>query len=251
MKNVISSLGSLRSLKSLPRAKSQSAMTKMTIMSISKALTIACTILLCTSAGNTQTTGTFSKARVMDTLTLSGRSLAEVVYTISAASKNNESPTAKAVYAYIQSLGYLATVSTTARISGNGTSGSPLELAQQSATTGQVLRWSGSAWVPNGLNLYDIVTTSQTVTAVNNEVWVNTLSADITLNLPACNSANNGVKITFGKVGTDSHAVTLEPAGSEEFIDGETAKALYSRGTGMSCTCRYSGGTGVWLYINM
>jgi len=216
-----------------------------------RALTIACTIFFCTVHGNTQTTGTFSKVRVQDTLTLAGKSLAQVVYTISAASKNNESPTAKAVYAYIQSLGYLATVSTTARLSGNGTSGSPLELAQNSATTGQVLRWSGSAWVPNGLNLYDIVTTSQTVTAVNNEVWINTISADITLNLPTCNAVNNGVKILFGKVGTDSHGVTLEPAGSEEFIDGETAKTLYSRGTGLSCTCRYSGGVGKWLYINM
>jgi len=37
---------------------------------------------------------------------------------------------------------------TSARFSGAGTSGSPLELAQQSATTGQVLAWSGSAWAP-------------------------------------------------------------------------------------------------------
>ena len=40
------------------------------------------------------------------------------------------------------------TVSSTARFSGNGTSGSPLELAQQSATSGQVLKWSGSTWAP-------------------------------------------------------------------------------------------------------
>ncbi len=218
---------------------------------IFNALRIACMILMCTVVGYTQTTGSFAKLRVKDTLTLSGNSLAQVVYTISAASKNNQSPTAKAVYDYIQSLNYLAAVTTTARLSGAGTSGSPLDIAQQSATTGQVLRWSGTAWVPNGLNLYDIVTTSQAVGAQYNEVWVNTLSADITLNLPACNSANNGVKITVGKVGTDTHGVTLEPAGSETFIDTETAKTLYSRGTGLSCTCRFSGGTGVWLYINM
>lgn len=33
-------------------------------------------------------------------------------------------------------------------ISGNGTSGSPLAIAQQGATSGQVLKWNGSAWVP-------------------------------------------------------------------------------------------------------
>lgn len=38
--------------------------------------------------------------------------------------------------------------STTARLSGNGTSGSPLDLAQQSATSGQVLKWNGSSWAP-------------------------------------------------------------------------------------------------------
>ena len=35
-----------------------------------------------------------------------------------------------------------------ARLTGDGTSGSPLDLAQQSATSGQVLKWNGSAWAP-------------------------------------------------------------------------------------------------------
>jgi hypothetical protein len=34
------------------------------------------------------------------------------------------------------------------RISGNGTAGSPLDLASQGANNGQVLQWNGSAWVP-------------------------------------------------------------------------------------------------------
>ncbi|MBX2890413.1 MAG: tail fiber domain-containing protein [Saprospiraceae bacterium] len=33
-------------------------------------------------------------------------------------------------------------------LTGNGTAGSPLNLSQQGATAGQVLHWSGSAWVP-------------------------------------------------------------------------------------------------------
>jgi len=40
------------------------------------------------------------------------------------------------------------TAQTTARLSGNGTAGSPLDIAQQGATLGQALKWNGSAWVP-------------------------------------------------------------------------------------------------------
>lgn len=39
-------------------------------------------------------------------------------------------------------------VQTTARFTGNGTSGSLLELAQQGATSGQALKWNGTAWAP-------------------------------------------------------------------------------------------------------
>lgn len=39
-------------------------------------------------------------------------------------------------------------VNTDATLSGTGVSGSPLKIAQQSATTGQVLKWSGSTWTP-------------------------------------------------------------------------------------------------------
>jgi hypothetical protein len=40
------------------------------------------------------------------------------------------------------------TVQTTGVFSGNGTLSSPLNLAQQNAQTGQVLKWNGSAWAP-------------------------------------------------------------------------------------------------------
>lgn len=218
---------------------------------IFKALTIACTILACTVAGYTQSTGNFNKLRVRDTLTLNGASLAQIVTTISGASKNNQSPTAKAVYDFVTGKNYLANVATTARLTGAGTAGSPLDIAQQGATTGQVLRWSGTAWVPNGTNLYDIVTTSQAVAAQYNQVWVDTLSAFITLNLPACNAANDGVKIEVAKAGPDAYEIVIEPAGSEQFSDGNTSKSIFSQSTGISCTCRFTGSVGVWLYTNM
>ncbi len=35
-------------------------------------------------------------------------------------------------------------------IAGNGTTANPLKLAQQAATNGQVLKWNGANWIPNG-----------------------------------------------------------------------------------------------------
>ncbi len=40
---------------------------------------------------------------------------------------------------------------TTARLSGNGTSGNPLDIAQNGAASGHVLRWNGTAWAPDSL----------------------------------------------------------------------------------------------------
>jgi hypothetical protein len=40
------------------------------------------------------------------------------------------------------------TVVTNTTLSGNGTSSTPLSIAQQNATTGQVLKWNGTAWLP-------------------------------------------------------------------------------------------------------
>lgn len=45
------------------------------------------------------------------------------------------------------------TVQTGASLTGNGTAGNPIAIAQQGATNGQVLKWNGSAWTPqNDLN---------------------------------------------------------------------------------------------------
>lgn len=191
--------------------------------------------------------------------------------TINGSSTHRQAPTAKAVYDYGQTLvsGGVSdgdkgdiTVSSSGtnwQIDANAVGSSEIaaaavgssELAQQGATTGQVLRWSGSAWQPDGTNYYTIVTTSQSVGAQYNQVWVDDLGASITLNLPACNAANNGVKIEVAKSGGDDYAVVVEPAGSEEFSDGETSKTLYSQGTSISCTCNWTGSVGFWRFINM
>ncbi len=41
------------------------------------------------------------------------------------------------------------TAVTNSPLSGNGTTGSPLDIAQQGATNGQVLKWNGSTWAPS------------------------------------------------------------------------------------------------------
>lgn len=50
--------------------------------------------------------------------------------------------------AWVASNESTAAITTSTRISGNGTPGSPLDLASQGATTGQVLKWNGSSWAP-------------------------------------------------------------------------------------------------------
>ena len=42
--------------------------------------------------------------------------------------------------------------STNATLSGNGTSGNPLKIAQQNANTGEVLSWNGSTWAPSAVS---------------------------------------------------------------------------------------------------
>jgi hypothetical protein len=68
-------------------------------------------------------------------------------------------------------------VSVTARLTGNGTSGSPLDLASQSATNGQVLKWNGTSWAPGTDN-----NSGGTVTSVGGTGTVSglTLSGTVT-----------------------------------------------------------------------
>ncbi len=124
------------------------------------------------------------------------------------------------------------------------------DIGQHGAINGSVLKWNGTQWAATALHNYDLVTSSQTVSAALNQVFINTITANITLNLAPCNAANNGVRFEFVKVGSDSFAAIIEPSGVEEFIDGTTNKRLYSRGTSIACTCRWNGTSGVWLYAS-
>lgn len=124
------------------------------------------------------------------------------------------------------------------------------KMNQMGATTGQVLRWTGTAWTPTAPNQYLVVTSSQTVAAQYNQVFVDSITASITLNLPPCNAGNDQVKFEFAKAGGDSYPVHIEPSGVETFVDGSQTKTLYSRGVEFSCTCRWNGTIGKWFFMS-
>ena len=68
-------------------------------------------------------------------------------------------------------------------IGGDGTSATPLTLAQQGATTGQILYWNGTSWVP-GANDSDASNELQTLSVSNDTL---TISGGNSVKLPADN----------------------------------------------------------------
>lgn len=69
-----------------------------------KRIILLCSLIALALTSGAQTTGTWNKLNVRDTLNISGNSVAEIVKSIISAARNNELPTAKAVYDYGQSI---------------------------------------------------------------------------------------------------------------------------------------------------
>lgn len=91
-------------------------------------------------------------------------------------------------------------------------------------------------------------TATLTLDQTNNLINIGTLTAGITINLPACNSTRDGWTYSFYKSGTDTFAATIDPNGTETFVDGATTKVLYSQYNSAQCKCRFSG-SGAWFFI--
>ena len=73
-----------------------------------------------------------------------------------------------------------------------------------------------------------------------NFIDVTTLTADITINLPACNSTHDKWIYYFTKTGADAFAFILDPNSTETFSDGASTKSIYGQGRNVSCKCRSS-----------
>jgi len=84
---------------------------------------------------------------------------------------------------------------------------------------------------------YRTVTSTSTIAETDFVTYVGTLVADITLNLPACNSTRDGWTFRFVKKGTDAFAFILDPATTETFFDGATTKSYFSQGNSVTCQC--------------
>lgn len=83
---------------------------------------------------------------------------------------------------------------------------------------------------------YREITTTSTISETDNDVFIGTLTANITVNLPACNSTRDGWKFKFKKKGSDAFAFILDPATSE-VIDGAATLTVYSDGSTVTCKC--------------
>jgi hypothetical protein len=84
---------------------------------------------------------------------------------------------------------------------------------------------------------YRTVTATATIAETDFVVYVGTLTADITLNLPARNSTRDGWTYRFMKKGTDAFAFILDPNSTETFYDGQSTKTFYSQGNSVTCQC--------------
>lgn len=110
---------------------------------------------------------------------------------------------------------------------------------------------SDAAIMANGVSgtNWTAITATSTADHTYNFIEVGTLTATITLNLPACNASRNGWEYELMKTGSDTFGVTIDPNGSEAFTDSATTKTVYSQGNGAKCKCKWNGSSGSWYFI--
>jgi hypothetical protein len=91
---------------------------------------------------------------------------------------------------------------------------------------------------------YRAVTSTATVDENDRVVYVGTLTADITINLPDCNATRDGWRYQFMKRGTDAFAFILDPNSTQTFFDGASTKSFYGQGNTIECMC--NSGNNTW-----
>lgn len=140
-------------------------------------------------------------------------------------------------------------VTTDATLSGDGSSGTPLKIAQQSASSSEVLMWTGATWEPSWGNPYIFVTSGATITSDVNEILIGTIAANVTFGLPTCNAALNNKRFKFVRNGGGDFSITIDPSGVQQFYPSINT-ITHIGPVSIDCTCGLVSGTYYWFYDN-
>ncbi len=141
------------------------------------------------------------------------------------------------------------TVTTDATLSGDGSAGTPLKIAQQSASSSEVLMWTGATWEPSWGNPYIFVTSGATITSDVNEILIGTIAANVTFGLPTCNAALNNKRFKFVRNGGGDFSITIDPSGVQQFYPSINT-ITHIGPVSIDCTCGLVSGTYYWFYDN-
>lgn len=140
-------------------------------------------------------------------------------------------------------------VTTDATLSGDGSAGTPLKIAQQSASSSEVLMWTGATWEPSWGNPYIFVTSGATITSDVNEILIGTIAANVTFGLPTCNAALNNKRFKFVRNGGGDFSITIDPSGVQQFYPSINT-ITHIGPVSIDCTCGLVSGTYYWFYDN-
>lgn len=138
------------------------------------------------------------------------------------------------------------TVVANSTLSGNGTSGNPLKIAQQGASSGQILKWNGTTWAPANDSTSGGSYTGGTGIIISGGAINSTWTAsgnDIISN----NSGNVGISGNLGIDGTapdNTYVIKSSGSGNREMLLDATGSGNFS-----GINLRGSAGTNDFLYI--
>ncbi|MBC7778089.1 MAG: hypothetical protein H7246_21835 [Phycisphaerae bacterium] len=149
-----------------------------------------------------------------------------------------------------------AGVSTTQRLSGIGTAISPLDIAQQGAANGQVLKWNGTSWAPGNDNTgetgsmliveYETITTNAaTVSGSFSIVYCDIPSAGASIILPNDVNVTNGLLLTIYNL--NSNPLDITRNGSNQTINGGTTVNDLPKDGHITLHAKITGATIAWL----
>ena len=129
-----------------------------------------------------------------------------------------------------------AKILTNSTLTGNGSTGNELEIAQQGATTGQVLTWNGTTWVPQAAAP---VSTTNTISTSVNTITSNVNGVSSTA--PIVNS--NNLNLTGNNLSTSVNGVASSNVDLAPYLDNTDSQNLSIAGNTLSI----SGGNSVPL----